>query len=346
MTSERAIGWGIVATGSIAHSVTGDLRLLENSRLAAVSSRLHFRAEEFARQYGVERAYDDVRALVEDPAVDVVYVATPHAQHPPVVELALEAGKAVLCEKAFSTSLAETTRLVELARDRGVFCMEAMWTRFNPLIVQLRQLVADGVIGDVRSVSADLGFVAPHDRSHRLWDPAQGGGVLLDVGIYPVAFAQMLLGAPQDVTVSGSLNEQGIDAEAGMLLRWTGGARAHLEASLVSPVPGSALVLGTTGRLEVPPRFHHPSLLRHVNTPGRGVEEVREIELEAEGRGYVPMLRAVAQAVREGRTECPEMPLSDTVEIAAILDEALGLLGVEYPEPAPLGALGAAQRSR
>ncbi|TDE09505.1 Gfo/Idh/MocA family protein [Jiangella asiatica] len=339
MTSERVIGWGVVATGAIAHNVAGDLRLLENCRLAAVSSRLLDRAEAFAGEYGIDRAYDDVRALVDDPAVDVVYVATPHAQHPPVVELALEAGKAVLCEKAFTTSLAETTRLVGLARERGVFCMEAMWTRFNPLIVRLRQLVADGVIGEVRAVTADLGFVAPSDRAHRLWDPVQGGGVLLDVGIYPVAFAQMLLGRPESMAIAGSLNEQGVDAEAGMLLRWPGGVRAHLEASLLSPVPGSALVLGTQGRLEVPPRFHNASVLRHVDTPERGVQVPEEFTLEREGRGYVPMLRAVAQAVREGRTECPEMPLSDTVEIAAILDEALVALGVEYPEPAPLGAV-------
>ncbi|RIQ17215.1 Gfo/Idh/MocA family protein, partial [Jiangella rhizosphaerae] len=202
-TSERTIGWGVVATGAIARNIAGDLRLLEHTRLAAVSSRRLDRAEAFAAEFGVDRAYDDVRALVDDPAVDVVYVATPHAQHAPVVEAALDAGKAVLCEKAFTMSLADTTRLTELARERGVFCMEDMWTRFNPLIVQLRQLVADGAIGDVRAVTADLGFVAPPDRTHRLWDPALGGGVLLDVGIYPVAFAQMLLGAPSALTVTG-----------------------------------------------------------------------------------------------------------------------------------------------
>jgi predicted dehydrogenase len=338
-TSERTIGWGVVATGAIARNIAGDLRVLEHTRLAAVSSRRLDRAEAFAAEFGVERAYDDIRALVDDPAVDVVYVATPHAQHAPVVEFALNAGKAVLCEKAFTTSLADTARLAELARERGVFCMEAMWTRFNPLIVQLRQLVADGAIGDVRAVTADLGFVAAADRTHRLWDPLLGGGVLLDVGIYPVAFAQMLLGAPSALTITGTLNEQGVDSEAGLLLTWPDGVRAHLDVSLVSPVPGSALVMGTAGRIEVPPRFHAATAMRLVHAPARGVEETQTFEWEKEGRGYVPMLRAVAQAVREGRTECAEMPLAHSVEIADILEQALAGLGVRYPAPAPVESL-------
>lgn len=334
MTSERTIGWGVVSTGNIAHTVTGDLALLENSRLAAVSSRELPRAEAFAHEFGADNAYSDVETLLADSAVDVVYVATPHAQHGPIVQMAIEAGKAVLCEKAFTTSLAETEKLADLARDRGVFCMEALWTRFNPLIVKLREMIDSGAVGEVRSISAELGFVAPGESDHRLWDPALGGGALLDVGIYPVAFAQMLLGAPANVTVTGSLTERGVDAEAGMMLRWDGGARAHLEASLVSPVSGGAVILGTRGRVELPPRFHAPALMRYVHTPERGVEEPELHEGSREGRGYVPMLREVAQAVRDGRTECAEMPLSDTVEIMRVLDQGLRDLGVDYPVPA------------
>ena len=338
MTSEadRPIRWGVVATGKIAHAVTGDLRLLENCELAAVSSRSLDRAQDFAREFGFARAYDSVEDLVADPGVDVVYVATPHAQHPTVVRLALDAGKAVLCEKAFTTSLADTEELVAYARKRGVFCMEAMWTRFAPLIVKARELVASGAIGDVRAISAELGFVGPDDPSDRLWDPALGGGALLDVGIYPVAFAQMLLGAPATVTTVGTLTDQGVDAEAGLLLGWADGARAHLEATLRSPSAGGATIVGTRGRIEIPPRFHHPERLVHVSAPERGVEEATVHEHPSEGRGYVPMLRAVAKAVREGRTECPEMPLSDTVEVMRILQEALDALAVTYPEPAPV----------
>ncbi|WP_166350500.1 Gfo/Idh/MocA family protein [Phytoactinopolyspora limicola] len=335
---ERVIGWGIVATGDIAHSVAADLKLLEGSRIAAVSSRVQDRADTFAREFGVTTAYSSVRALVEDDAVDVVYVATPHPQHAYAVRLAAEAGKAVLCEKVFTHSLAETESLAAYAVQQGVFCMEAMWTRFNPLIVKARQMVADGVIGDVRMVSAELGFASTHGPDHRLWNRPLGGGALLDVGVYTVGFAQMLLGAPAEVAAVGTLTDQGVDAEAGLLLSWPGGQRAHMDVSLRSPLAGAASIVGTTGRIEFAPRFHHPGRMTYVRTPERGVEHPEVFQHLSEGHGYVPMLRAVAQAVREGRTECPEMPLADTVEVMRVLDDALGQLGVEYPDVAPAGA--------
>jgi predicted dehydrogenase len=325
----------VVATGGIANAVSGDLKLLEDSTIAAVSSRSLPRAEAFAAEFGAASAYDDYEKLIADDAVDVVYVATPHPQHVPVVRAALLAGKAVLCEKAFTASLRDTVELVALARERGVFCMEAMWTRFTPLIKTVRELVAEGAIGEVRSIHADLGFLAPDDPSHRLWDPKLGGGVLLDVGIYPVGFAQMLLGVPEDIRVTGALTQRGVDAEAGLLLSWADGRRALLDASLISPLPGAGLIVGTKGRIEVEPRFHHPTRVTLVRTPERGVQESTVYENESEGRGYVPMLRAVAEAVREARTECPEMPLGDTIEIMQILQTSLDALGVTYPEPAP-----------
>lgn len=336
VVAKPSIGWGVVATGGIAHAVTGDMKLLEDSTVAAVSSRSLERARRFADEFDIASAYDDFEAVIADEAVDVVYVATPHPQHVPVVRTALEAGKAVLCEKAFTTSLRDTEDLVKLAGDRGVFCMEAMWTRFTPLIVKTRELVADGAIGDVRSVHADLGFLAPDDPSHRLWDPKLGGGALLDVGIYPVAFAQMLLGVPDTVQVAGALTERGVDAEAAVTLSWAGGRRALLDASLISPMPGAAAIVGTEGRIEIQPRFHHPTRIVHVRVPERGVEEPTVYESTPEGRGYVPMLRAVAEAVRSGRTQRREMSLNDTVEVMHILQRAMDGLGVTYPDPAPI----------
>lgn len=336
--TKRTIGWGVVATGNIAHTVTGDLTRLEDSQVVAVSSRSKDRAQAFADEFGIAKAYDSFTALMDDDAVDVVYVATPHPQHVPVVEAAAEAGKAVLCEKAFTTSLLDTQALVDFVSGRGVFCMEAMWTRFAPLVVKTRELVAAGAIGEVRSVRADLGFIAPQDSTHRLWDPALGGGAVLDVGIYPVAFAQMLLGSPDAVHAVGSLSPQGVDAEAGMLLTWEDGRRAQLECSLISPSPGGAIVVGTMGRIEVLPRFHHPTTIIHVDAPTRGVETPTTYQKESEGRGYVPMLRAVAEAVRNGDTERAEMPLRDTIAVMTVLQEVLDQLGVRYPEPAPTGA--------
>jgi predicted dehydrogenase len=212
--------------------------------------------------------------------------------------------------------------------------MEAMWTRFVPLIARTREIIADGGIGEVRTVLADLGFVAPRDSRHRLWDPALGGGALLDVGVYPVALAQMVLGEPDMVTAHGSLSPERVDAEAGLLLGWDDGARALLDVSLLAHSPGVATIVGTAGRLELPPRFHHPTRLVHTSAYG----SVHEYEHEHEGRGYVPMLREVHNCLREGRTESAAMPLDDTVAIMRVLDRALRLLGVRHPAAAAASA--------
>ncbi|MGH8824276.1 MAG: Gfo/Idh/MocA family protein [Jiangellaceae bacterium] len=337
------VRWGVVATGGIAHTLAGEMLLLENSHIAAVSSRVKERAQVFADEFGIPRAYGLYEELLDDDDVDVVYVATPHAQHAEIVGAALDAGKAVLCEKAFTTSLADTERLAGKARDLGVFCMEAMWTRFVPMIVRAREIVAGGGIGDVRSISADLGFVAGPHAKDRIWDPALGGGALLDVGIYPVAFAQMILGSPDTLAVHGSVTDEGVDAEAGMLLGWDSGAYALLEASLSAVTSNSARIVGTEGRLDIPPRFHHPRRLIHTDVDGR--VQVHEEE-HPEGRGYVPMLRAVQQCLREGRTETDEMPLSDTVAVMEILDRALRGLGVSYPPPEPVDPDGSSATPR
>lgn len=339
-SSTQTIRWGVVSTGAIAHLVTDDLRLLEDSAITAVSSRYQDRARAFADAYGIPAAYDSFVDLIADPDVDIVYVATPHAQHPPIVRAAIEAGKAVLVEKTMTTSLSDTVALVDLARDRNVFLMEAMWTRFNPMIVRTRQLIADGAIGQVRAVTADLGFVMPRDPEHRLWDPRQGGGATLDLMVYPAAFAQMILGEPTSLTAVGSMNVDGIDTEAGLLLGWEDGARAFLDASMIAAQPGAAVITGTEGRIEIPPRFHHPDLIRHVRSAGRGDQRTEVHEQQQEGRGYVPMLRAVAQAVREERPECPEMSLSDSVGVMRILQQTLDALGVSYPDPDPVIAHG------
>ncbi|HEX2362267.1 MAG TPA: Gfo/Idh/MocA family oxidoreductase [Jiangellaceae bacterium] len=330
--ADDQIQWGIVSTGSIARTMASELSLVDDARLTAVSSRSAQQAQTFADEFGVERAYGSVEDLLADDKVDIVYVATPHAQHAPIVGAALDLGRAVLCEKAFTSSLSDTENLVQRARDRRVFCMEAMWTRFAPMVARARQIIADGGIGEVRTVVADLGIVAPRDPRHRLWDPALGGGAMLDLGVYPVAFAQMVLGEPATVEAHGSLSPEGVDAEAGLLLGWNGGARALLDISLLAQSAGGATVIGTEGRLNLSPRFHHPTRL--VHTLEDGSEQV--YEQEHEGRGYVPMLREVQDCLRDGRTESEVMPLDDTVAIMRILDRALRLLGVKYPQPAPV----------
>lgn len=315
--------WGFVATGNIAGTVARDLALVDDGVRLAVASRSASRARAFADEHGFERAYGSYDELFADDDVDVVYVATPHAQHHTVVRAALEAGKPVLVEKAFTVSLAASRDLVGLARERELFCMEAMWTRFLPIVARLRDLVAEGAIGQVRSLRADLGFVRQFDPADRLWDPAQGGGALLDLGVYPVSFAQMLLGDPSSVAVAGALGPGDVDTGAGLLLGFPGGEVAQLMCSMTSAVEGSAQLVGTLGRIDVGPRFHHPETLV-VHREGADPEVV---EAPPVGRGYAHQLMEVQRALAAGETESPLMPLDDTLSVMAVLDHALETLG-------------------
>lgn len=314
--------WGVVATGGIADVVTGDLRLLPDVEVLAVSSRALPKAEAFAAKHGIPRAYGDYRELLADPDVDVVYVATPHVQHHAVTRAALEAGKHVLCEKPATLTLADLQDVVDLARERGLFLMEAIWSRFNPLIVELGELVRAGTIGEVRSVRADFGFTLPHDPEHRLWSRRLGGGSLFDLGIYPVQFAHLLLGEPDVVHAHGSLVD-GVDAEIGVLLGYPGGAHALLGSSLVSPLKDGAVVYGTEGLVELPEAMYNP---RRMIVNG---EERRH---EQEGAGYVPQLREVVRRVRAGETESPSMPPAESLAIMRTLTRAAEQVGLTYED--------------
>lgn len=318
--------WGFLATGRIAGTVARDLALVEGAVPLAVGSRAQHRADAFAAEHGFERAYGSYEELLADDDVDVVYIATPHGQHHLVTSMALAAGKAVLVEKAFTVSYAAAVDLVQQARSRRVFAMEAMWTRFVPLVVRLRHLVADGAIGDVRAIDAELGFRVEVDPRNRLWAPDLGGGALLDLGVYPVSFAHMLLGAPSSVAVTGSLGHTGVDADVGLLLGWPGGAHARLACSLTSHVRGAAVITGTHGRIEVQPPFHHPPRLL-LHRPGREVEPIEEPSL---GRGYSHELIEVQRCLAEGLTESPTMPLDDTLAVMATLETALDALGAVH----------------
>ncbi len=326
---DGGLGWGFVATGGIARTVAEDLRLVGADRLVAASSRDADRAREFADSYGDGSAtgYGSVEELVADPRVDVVYVATPHAQHLAPAITALQAGKAVLCEKAMTLTPADTAELVAVARDNGAFLMEAVWMRFNPLVTRLRSLVADGAIGQVRLVTAAFGFVSEYDAASRMWDPALGGGSLLDLGIYPVNFVQMLLGSPDSLAASGALSPDGVDAEASMLLRYPGGTSALVASSLLAPLAVTASVAGSAGRIDVDEQFHTPTSMT-LRREGADPETFR---VELEGNGYVPQLRHVEECVRAGATESTVMPLDDSVAVAGILQQALDALGVHYP---------------
>ena len=309
------LGWGIAATGRIARDVGAVIAGHPQMAVAAIGSRDLRRAQALAAELG-GTPHGSYLDLVQDEAVQAVYVATPHALHAEVVEIALAAGKAVLCEKPLTASLSETERLVGLARSSGTFLMEAMWMRFNPLVQQLSGLLQQGVLGPVRSVTAAFGFVAGYDPAGRLWDPALGGGALLDLGVYPVDLARLMLGDPVSVHATGALAPTGVDSEVALLLGFPGGARALLEASLVHAPPATAVVTGTLGHAVLGPSFHAPtSLVVHVGD--------HSVEHTADRRaGFVGELEEVARCIGAGLGESTVLPLAETVATMRVLSEA------------------------
>ncbi|SFE13484.1 Gfo/Idh/MocA family protein [Blastococcus tunisiensis] len=327
------IRWGIVGPGRIADKVVQDFAVVDGARPVAVASRSLDRAQAFADRHGIDRAHGSYADIVADPDVDVLYVATPHPQHHALAVAALRAGKALLVEKAFTATTAGAVEVVDLARETGVFVMEAMWTRFQPAVVAMQELIADGAIGDVRSVQADLGVAREYDPVDRLFALELGGGALLDIGVYVVSFAQMLMGTPDRVVATGSLFPSGADAEAAVLLGWDDGRSAALTTSLRYALPGTARVVGTAGWIDVLPRFHHPeTIVLH-----RGDAEPETITRPPLGAGYAHELIEVTEGVRAGRTESAVMPLADTLAVQAILGQAAEQLGVAHAEAEALG---------
>lgn len=328
MIDSQLIQWGIVGPGRIASQVIKDFPYVPGGQALAVASRSLARAEAFASEHGLARAYGSYQEIMNDPDVDAVYISTPHPQHHAIALAAIAAGKAVLVEKTFTATVAGAEQIIAAAHRHEVFAMEAMWTRFQPAIVAARALVDDGAIGEVRQVQADLGVDRPFDPTDRLFDPAQGGGGMLDLGVYVVSFAQYFLGTPDRLAVNGSLTPTGVDAEAGLLLGYDDGRVATLLISLNHRTPGAARIHGTRGWIDLPPRFHHP----HRIVLQRSGQEPETIVRPPLGTGYSHELIEVTEALRAGRTESAIMPLSDTLAVQRILNEACERLGVFHTE--------------
>jgi len=322
------VRWGIVGPGRIAAHVAADFPLVPDAELVAVASRSRQRAAAFASEHSIARAHGSYRDIVADPEVDVLYIATPHPQHHAIALAALRAGKAVLVEKAFTATVDGAVNIIDTARAAGVFAMEAMWTRFQPVVVAARKLIADGAVGELRQVQADLGVDRAYDPADRLFDPAKGGGAMLDLGVYVVSFAQYFLGTPDTVTATGSLAPTGVDAEVGLLLGYLDGRSAALQVSLRNPTPGQARMFGTDGWIDVLPRFHHPQTIVLHRTGA----EPETITRPAIGGGYAHELIEVTECLLAGRTESAVMPLADTLAVQTVLNTGCEQLGVRHAE--------------
>jgi predicted dehydrogenase len=296
--------------------------------IAAVGSRSRESAEAFARQVGDDetRAHASYEALVSDPDVDVVYVASPHSHHLEHARLAFAAGKPVLCEKPVAVTRADGQTLFDAAGD--LFCMEAMWMACHPLVVELGRRVRAGDFGTPRQVHADLGFVVPEDASARMWDPSLGAGALLDMGIYPVTFARLMLGPFASVAAAGTLAESGIDLDVAVAARHESGAVSALTTSMTSTSPRTATVATDEGLLELPHDFHHPAYA--VWTPAGGEPQRIEPPSPVLGTGLGNEAAHVQDCLRDGLSESPLVPRAQTLELLGVMDDLRRQLGVRY----------------
>jgi predicted dehydrogenase len=319
--------WGIVGTGGIARQFTQDL-LLTGHAVSAVGSRTRENAQRFAALFGLAAAHASYEALVADPAVDLVYVATPHPQHYPNAKLALDAGKHVLVEKPFALNAAQARSLVTLAAGRGLLALEAMWTRWLPHMARLREIVAAGTIGELRSMSADHTQLLPADPAHRINDLRLGGGALLDLGVYPVSFASQLFGAPQSIQAVATFKETGADAQVATMFRYPGGQIATTYSASVSRGPNVAVVLGSGGRIEIDSVWYTATGLRVYDNVGTLIEEYR---LPVQGRGMHYQADEAERLISEGRTASDILPPQETVAVMATLDAIRHQIGLRYP---------------
>ncbi|HEX3712907.1 MAG TPA: Gfo/Idh/MocA family oxidoreductase [Trebonia sp.] len=322
-----ALGWGILGTGGIARQFTQDL-LLTGHTVTAAGSRTREGADQFAAHFGLPAAHAGYEALVADPAVDLVYVATPHPWHYPNAALALEAGKHVLVEKPFTLNAVQARELVSLAESRGLLVLEAMWTRWLPHMVRLREIVAAGTIGEIRSMSADHTQLLPSDPGHRLNALELGGGALLDLGVYPVSFASQLFGAPQSVQAAATFKETGADAQVATVFSYAGGQIATTYSASTTRGPNVAVVLGTEGRIEVDSVWYTATGLRVYDAAGALTEEFRPA---VAGRGMQYQADEAEALVRAGQTASAVLPPQESVAVMATLDEIRAQIGLRYP---------------
>lgn len=326
--TDDGLGWGILATGWIAQSFTKDLQDA-GLRIAAVGSRTAERAQAFAAEHGIPNAHGSWEELAADPAVDAIYVATPHPAHAEAARIALEHGKHVLVEKPFTLNAGEAEQLVALAQERGLVVLEAMWTRFLPHMLEIHQAIADGVIGEPQVLVAEHTQALPSDPAHRMNDPELGGGALLDLGVYPISFGVDLFGLPTGVDATATWTPTGVDQRVQGVLTHEGGASTVFVAASDLPGMNRAAVLGTGGSIEIDHIWYTPTsyTIRDVDR-----EVVRIGRPEVSGRGMQFQAFELERLVREGRTSGERMPAEQSIGIMRVLDAVRERIGLVYPQ--------------
>ena len=323
----RGFRWGILGTGAIARQFVEGLGELPEAEVLAVGSRSEASAEKFAEDRDIPRRYGTYEDLAADPDVDIVYVATPHPFHAGNVELCLGAGKAVLCEKPFTVNADEAERVIGLARERGLFLMEGMWTRFFPLMGELRRLLSAGVIGEPRMLTADFGFRDEFDPRSRKFDPGLGGGALLDVGVYCISLASSLFGRPSEVAGAGHFGQTGVDEQSAAILVHDGGRLSVLCFATRTGTPQEATVMGTEGYVKIHSNWWRPRAMT-LHRPG---EREELVEVPITGNGFNYEAAEVMRCLDEGMTESDVMPLDESLSVMRTMDGIRAAWGLRYP---------------
>jgi len=318
--------WGILGPGGIAQAFAKDLTFIEGHTIGAVGSRSIANAEKFANTFG-GTAYGSYEELVADSSIDAIYVATPHPAHHDNVILALNAGKPVLCEKPFAVNAKQAQAMVDAAAKNKVALMEAMWARFLPHYAKVREIVASGVLGPILSIHADHGQRLADQGIARLVDPQLAGGALLDLGIYPISFAHMILGNPTSITSKAVMTDRGVDAQTSMIFSYDNGAQAVLTTTMIEQTPCRAVVAGLHGWLEIDRTFYNPASMRVILNDG----SVTEYPNAYVGHGLREQAESFKQIVQSGAVESKDLTWKDTVDIMKSMDTVRSQIGLKYP---------------
>lgn len=318
--------WAILGPGGIARAFAKDLALLDGHSIGAVGSRSLANAANFAAEFG-GKAYGSYEELVNDPAIDAVYVATPHPAHHDNVIMALNAGKPVLCEKPFSVNALEAQAMVDAASKNQVALMEAMWARFLPHYAKVREIVASGVLGPIHSIHADHGQRLADQGIDRLIEPSLAGGALLDLGIYPISFAHMILGNPASINSVAVMTDKGVDAQTSMIFSYENGAQAVLTTTMIEQTPCRAVVAGLHGWLEIDRTFYNPAGMRIIMNDGL----VTEYPNTYIGHGLREQAESFRQLVQTGKLQSEILTWKDTVDIMKSMDTVRRQIGLKYP---------------
>ena len=321
------VKWGILSTGWIAEKFVRDLALANNAECVAVGSRTIESASQFAEKYHIPRAYGSYEELVSDPDVEVIYIATPHPYHKDNVLTCLQAGKAVLCEKPFTINSSELTELVHVARDKRLFLMEAMWTRYLPATIKVMEWIKDGRIGEVQMLKAEFGFHAEFNPQGRLFNLELGGGSLLDAGIYPVSYASMIFGpSPINVHSTVRIGTTGVDEQFSLLFDYGQGKSALLSGAVSVSMPNEAIIYGSKGYISVPSFLNTHEATLHADG-----EEPEVFHDDRESQGYTFEAEAVGRYLREGKLESERITLEESLKLMELLDQIRGQWGLKYP---------------